>query len=43
MPDDTTTATDPTTGEEVELPSDTFDQGEAHPNQSADPLEGSPA
>lgn len=44
MPDEpTTTATDPTTGEDVELPSDDFDHGDAHPDQSADPLPGSPA
>jgi hypothetical protein len=37
--------TDPTTGEDVQLPADVFDDPGAteHPDQTSDPLEGSPA
>ena len=38
-----TTGVDPTTGETVELPSDSFDHGQQSDNQTADPLPGSPA
>lgn len=33
--------TDPTTNEDVELPSDTFDEGTLHVDQTSDPLPGS--